>query len=93
MRQRIPMHRSWIDLPPHNRDAERSFLGSMLRDNAIIPEIVNLVKAENFYVFAHQKIFEAITKLNDDAGKPADIVTVAEYLTQARLDPRTGQPA
>ncbi len=80
-------------LPPHNRDAERSLLGSMLRDNLIIPEAVNLVKAEHFYVFGHQKIYEAITKLNDDAGKPADIVTVAEWLTQAKLIDDVGGPA
>ena len=72
-------------LPPHNRDAERSLLSSMLRDNNVIPEAINLVKAEHFYVFGHQKIYEAITKLNDDAGKPADIVTVAEYLIQEKL--------
>ncbi|MBM3995861.1 MAG: replicative DNA helicase [Planctomycetes bacterium] len=72
-------------LPPHNRDAERSLLSSMMRDNNIIPEAVNLVKADHFYVFGHQKIFEAITKLNDDAGKPADLVTIAEWLTQAKL--------
>ncbi|HZZ81332.1 MAG TPA: replicative DNA helicase [Gemmataceae bacterium] len=75
-------------LPPHNRDAERALLGSMLRDNYIIPEVVNLVKADHFYAFAHQKIFEAISKLNDDAGKPADIITVPEYLSQARVDPK-----
>ncbi len=72
-------------LPPHNRDAERSLLSSMLRDNRIIPEAVNLVKADHFYVYAHQKIFDAITKLNDDAGKPADIITVAEWLAQEKL--------
>ncbi len=72
-------------LPPHNRDAERSLLSSMLRDNNLVAEAVNLVRAEHFYVFGHQKIFEAITKLNDDDGKPADLVTVAEWLTQAKL--------
>lgn len=72
-------------LPPHNRDAERSLLGSMLRDNNIINDVVNLVRSEQFYVYAHQKLYEAITKLNDDGGKPADIVTVAEWLTQAKL--------
>jgi replicative DNA helicase len=80
-------------LPPHNRDAERSLLSSMLRDNNVIPEAVNLVKAEHFYVFGHQKIFEAITKLNDDASKPADIVTIAEWLTQAKLMEEIGGPA
>ncbi len=80
-------------LPPHNRDAERSLLGSMLRDNAIIAEAVNLCRADDFYVFAHQKIFEAVIKLNDDAGKPADIVTVAEWLSQAKLMEEIGGPA
>jgi len=80
-------------LPPHNRDAERSLLSSMLRDNKIIPEAVNLVRAMHFYVFAHQKIFEAITLLNDDDGKPADIVTVAEYLTQSKMLDEIGGPA
>ncbi len=90
----MPQDANTIDrLPPHNRDAERSLLGSMLRDNAIIAEAVNLVRADDFYVFAHQKIFEAVTKLNDDAGKPADIVTVAEWLSQAKLMEEIGGPA
>ncbi len=90
----MPQDANAIDrLPPHNRDAERSILGSMLRDNVIIAEAVNLVRADDFYVFAHQKIFEAITKLNDDAGKPADIVTVAEWLSQAKLMEEIGGPA
>jgi replicative DNA helicase len=72
-------------LPPHNRDAERSLLSSMLRDNLIINDVVHLVKADHFYVYGHQKLYEAITSLNDDDGKPADIVTVAEWLTQAKL--------
>src|SRR5436189_5175729 len=79
-------------LPPHNRDAERSLLSSMLRDNNVIPEAVNLVRADDFYQFGHKKIFEAITKLNDDGGKPADIVTVAEYLMQNKLIVDIGGP-
>jgi len=80
-------------LPPHNNDAERSLLGSMLRDNNIIPEAINLVRADHFYNYGHQKIFEAITKLNDDSGKPADIVTVAEYLATAKQMEDIGGPA
>ncbi|MCI0683271.1 MAG: replicative DNA helicase [Gemmataceae bacterium] len=69
-------------LPPHNREAERGVLGSMLRDNELIPEVVQLVKAENFYVFAHQKIFEAMTTLALERGQPADPVTLANYLKE-----------
>ena len=71
-------------LPPHNREAERGVLGSMLRDNELIPEVVQLVKAENFYVFAHQKIFEAVTALME-RGEPADPVTLANHLKEKSL--------
>ena len=72
-------------LPPHNRDAERSVLGSMLRDNNVIPEVVQLVRADDFYVFAHQKIFEALATLNIEQGKPADVVTLANWLNDNKL--------
>ncbi|HMF20018.1 MAG TPA: DnaB-like helicase N-terminal domain-containing protein, partial [Gemmataceae bacterium] len=53
-------------LPPQDREAERSVLGSMLRDNIVIGDVVQVLRAEHFYVFAHQKIFEAITTLAVD---------------------------
>src|SRR5262245_23296500 len=72
-------------LPPHNREAERGVLGSMLRDNELIPEVVQLVRAEDFYVFAHQKIFHGLTAIAVDQGKPADPVTLANWLKENKL--------
>ncbi len=72
-------------LPPHNREAERSVLGSMLRDNKIIPDVVQILRAEDFYVFAHQKIYEAMADINVNQGKPADAVTLADYLNEKQL--------
>src|SRR5687768_6159138 len=72
-------------LPPHNREAERGVLGSMLRDNELIPEVVQLAKAENFYVLAHQKIFEAMTTLALERGQPVDPVTLANFLKEKQL--------
>ena len=72
-------------LPPHNREAERGVLGSMLRDNELIPEVVQLVRAEDFYVFAHQKIFQGLTAIAVDQGKPADPVTLANWLKENKL--------
>jgi replicative DNA helicase len=72
-------------LPPHNRDAERSVLGSMLRDNQVIADVVNVVRAEHFYLDAHQKIFQSIATLYIDRGQPADLVTLANYLQQEKL--------
>ena len=36
-------------LLPQSRDAERSVLGSMLRDNGVIGDVVQIVREENFY--------------------------------------------
>jgi replicative DNA helicase len=69
-------------LPPQSREAERSVLGSMLRENSYIPVLVNIVRAENFYTDAHQKIFQAISDLNNNGGQPVDIVLLAEELKQ-----------
>lgn len=77
-------------LPPHNREAERSVLGSMLRDNKVIPDVVQQVRADDFYVFAHQKIFEALADLSVVQGKPADPVTLADYLNERQLIQEVG---
>ena len=68
-----------IRLPPQSREAERSVLGSMLRDNGVIGDILQILRTENFYSDAHQKIFQAIITLYD-RGHPVDLVTLAEAL-------------
>lgn len=80
-------------LPPFNREAERSLLGSMLRDNNVIPDIVQLTRPDHFYVFAHQKIFEGIATLAVEEGKPADIITLSNWLREKKyLDDAGGDP-
>lgn len=79
-------------LPPHNREAERSVLGSMLRDNGMIGDVVQIVRAENFYADAHQRIFQAIVALYDK-DHPADLVTLADSLKeQKQLEDIGGYP-
>jgi replicative DNA helicase len=68
-------------LPPQNRDAERSVLGSILRDNDVLDDVVQIVRTANFYTDAHQKIFDACVKLRD-RGEAIDTVTLAEFLKQ-----------
>jgi replicative DNA helicase len=68
---------------PHNRDAERCLLGSMLRDNVVINDVIQLVRTENFYFDAHQKIYLGVLALNDKAN-PVDLVTLAEWLREQK---------
>jgi replicative DNA helicase len=70
-------------LPPQNRDAERCVLGSMLRENSVIGDVVQIIRAENFYLDAHQKIFGGILHLYDK-GHPIDLVMLAEVLREQR---------
>jgi replicative DNA helicase len=68
-------------LPPQNREAERSVLGSMLRDNGVIGDVVQILHTEHFYTDANQKVYSAIIHLFDK-GKPVDAVVLAEELHQ-----------
>src|SRR5262249_20858494 len=70
-------------LPPQDRDAERAVLGSMLRDNLVISDVVQIVRDEHFYHDAHRKIFQAIVTLNDKG--PVDLVILAPYLKEQNL--------
>ena len=69
-------------LPPQSREAERSVLGSMLRDNSVISVVVQFLRTEDFYADAHQKIYLAIVSLHDKSGQPVDVVLLAEELKQ-----------
>jgi replicative DNA helicase len=68
-------------LPPQNLDAERSVLGSILRDNFVLDDVAPLLRAESFYTDGHQKIYAAILALKD-RNRPIDLVTLAEELRQ-----------
>jgi replicative DNA helicase len=79
-------------LPPQSLTAEQGILGAMLRDNAVIDEVVGSLSAEAFYGDAHMRIFRAIVALHDD-GKRADLVTVAEELKRrGEIDDIGGYP-
>lgn len=66
-------------IPPHNLEAEMSLLGSMLISPGAIPIVTEILKPDDFYREAHQRIFEAIINLYI-RGEPADPITAAEEL-------------
>jgi replicative DNA helicase len=68
-------------LPPQSPEAEKSVLGSMLRDNAVIGDVVVILREQNFYSDAHQKLYQAIIALYEK-GLPVDLVVLAEELNQ-----------
>src|SRR5262245_2812930 len=79
-------------LPPQNPEAEKSVLGSMLRDNGVIGDVIQIVRADSFYSDAHQKIYQAIIELYD-RSKPVDLVMLADTLQQKGLLEDVGRAA
>ena len=67
-------------VPPHNLDAEKSLLGGVLLDSQAFTEVVEIVRAEEFYRDAHRKVFEAMSALFGK-GQPIDRITVKDELT------------
>jgi replicative DNA helicase len=79
----MPAENELLDrLPPHNKEAEQSVLGSMLRENSCIDSVLQIVRQDDFYADAHQKVFETIIHLNDKGGRPVDLVILADALKQ-----------
>ncbi len=74
---------------PHNIEMERAVLGAMLYDNGTVPEVAEILIADDFYQTGHQRIFKSILKITDRGGV-ADILTVSEDLRQAGLLEKVG---
>ncbi len=66
-------------LPPNCVDIEKELIGSVLIDNLILNDIIQIIDYKHFYKKAHSEIFRAILNLNS-RGEPIDIHTLAEEL-------------
>lgn len=69
-------------LPPHNLRAEQSVLGSILLNNEVAVDVLEVLCPEDFYRDIHQVVFRAIREMVDKA-LPVDVVTLPDYLTAA----------
>jgi len=79
--------------PPHDDEAERAALGSMLFDEAAVEAARDSrLKVEDFYSRAHRRIYEAIVGLDGASERVRpDIQTVIQELKRtARLDEAGG---
>jgi replicative DNA helicase len=70
-----------LRLPPHSVEAEQAVLGGLLLSNASWDRIGDVITDSDFYRADHRMLWRAITKLVED-NKPADVLTVSEYLKQ-----------
>lgn len=66
-------------LPPHNLEAEKCVIGSILIDKEAIVNVADFLLPEDFYPTAHQLILKAIIDLYKERS-PIDLVTLTDYL-------------
>ncbi len=64
---------------PSNAEVERLIIGVMLLDNSTIAQARERLKAEDFYLTSHRRIYAGICQL-DDEGRGADPMTLQEVL-------------
>ncbi|MGI5493042.1 replicative DNA helicase [Microtetraspora malaysiensis] len=65
--------------PPHNIEAEQSVLGGMMLSKDAIADVVEVLRADDFYRPAHQIIYDVITDLYG-RGEPADSIMILDDL-------------
>src|SRR5271154_393825 len=68
---------------PANIDAERAILGAVLLENALYNEAAERLRAEDFALDSHQRIFARMAELMDNSHA-VDIVTLAEELAKRK---------
>src|SRR5581483_11856355 len=70
-------------LPPHNPEAERGVIGGVLRDPDVLSGVLQVIRADNFYTDAHQKIFQALVDLFNE-NQPIDLILLHERLKKQK---------
>jgi replicative DNA helicase len=65
--------------PPHDLDAERAVLGSILLSNEAVYSAVEEIEAEDFYRPQHRLVFGAMVELTK-RSEPVDVVTLTSLL-------------
>jgi len=62
--------------PPHSREAEESVIGAVLLSEEAVNEVMDRLHPPDFYIPAHQAIFEAMRELFD-GNQAIDMVLAA----------------
>jgi replicative DNA helicase len=73
--------KSQLKIPPQNLEAEQAVLGSILIDKNAIYRVADLLSSHDFYLPAHETIYDAIMTLNAK-GQPVDVLSVTTFLKE-----------
>src|SRR5438874_3950601 len=68
---------------PASLDTERSILGAILLDNDVLPQAAESLRAEDFSLDSHRRIYMRMLELNE-TSRPIDIITLTEELSRKK---------
>jgi replicative DNA helicase len=77
---------------PNNLEAERSILGAILLDDKTTLTVFETLKAQDFYLEHHRRIFEKMLQLMNNS-RPIDLVTLKDELQRSNELESVGGPA
>lgn len=76
-------------VPPYDLLAEQSAIGGMLLSKDAVADVIESVRAVDFYIPKHEIIFDAILSLYAH-GEPTDVIAVTDELTKVGELTRAG---
>ena len=77
---------------PHNLEAERALLGSILLDNSSLNFALEILGKDDFYSEAHRITFEKMSAISEK-NRAIDLVTLSEELAKEGLLEKSGGAA
>ncbi len=76
-------------VPPHNLEAEVSFLGSAVLDQDVLGEAAQVLGPDDFYSGQHRIVYETLLDLFDQ-GKAVDLVILKDALSRKGVLDKVG---
>ena len=78
-----------LKVPPHSIEAEQSFLGGLMLDEAAWLKVADKLEPVDFYRPAHRVVFEAMAQLAG-TNQPLDVITMSQALSSRALLDKAG---
>jgi replicative DNA helicase len=78
-----------LRVPPHNLHAEQAVLASVLLNNDLMGDIVEILRPEDFYQGAHRTLYGAMLGLYE-GGRPIDQLTLTAVIRDRGAEQQIG---
>jgi replicative DNA helicase len=78
-----------LRVPPHNLHAEQAVLASVLLNNDLMSDVVDVLRPDDFYQGAHRTLYEAMLGLYE-GGRPIDQLTLSAVIRDRGAEQQIG---